>query len=301
MGPESCMGDPLTPHAPERRKADLHLHSTRSDGHWPPERVVEKAARAGVAVMALTDHDSTEGLEEAGRAASRLGLELIPGIEISVDVGTSGERHLLAYGMDPSDAELRRLLAENVVARIERLHRMIEALARDGVKIEASDVLAEAHGNVGRPHVADALVRKGIVRRRQEAFDRWLGDGRNAHVKKINVQADRAIRVVHGAGGVTVLAHPGRRWDPAQIEGLVRDGLDGLEAFHPSNGATQVKALQQMAERWSLLVTGGSDCHGDEEGEQNLRAGSLPVSAAEAVLERVAIRARSGRPGGGPS
>jgi 3',5'-nucleoside bisphosphate phosphatase len=296
----------LKPLAPPRRKADLHLHSTRSDGLWPPERVVEKAARAGVTVMALTDHDSTEGLEEAGRAASRLGLELIPGAEISVDVGTSGERHVLAYGIDPADGELRRAFAENVAARTDRLHRMIEALARDGVRLSAEEVLAETHGNtnVGRPHVADALVRKGVVRRRQEAFDRWLGDGRNAHVPKINLQADRAIRVIHGAGGVAVLAHPGRRWDPAQIEALVREGLDGLEAFHPSNGTAHVKALQQMAERWSLIVTGGSDCHGDEEGESNLRSGAVPVSCAEAVLHRVATRAASRRapaPAGGPA
>lgn len=282
-------------HARERRKSDLHLHSTCSDGLWPPERVVEKAARAGIVAMALTDHDTIEGVPIAARAAAARGIELIPGVEISVDADDGAERHLLGYGIDVADEALSAALAENVAARDERLTRMLAALAREGVHLTADEVRAEAAGNVGRPHVADALVRKGIVRRRQDAFDRWLGDGRCAHVKKKNLDAARAIALVHGAGGVAVLAHPGRRWDPALIERLVRDGLDGLEAWHPSHAPSQVRALEEMASRWSLLLTGGSDCHGDDEGEQNLRSHDVPAEVAGRLLERVALRARSAR------
>lgn len=282
-------------HARERRKADLHLHSTCSDGLWPPARVVEKAARAGISVLSLTDHDSVEGIPEAAAAARELGVELIPGAEISVDLPSGGERHMLAYGFDTADAPLAAALAENVAARTTRLDGMLAALRREGIHLEPADVLAEAGGNVGRPHVADALVRKGIVRRRQEAFDRWLGDGRPAHVKKRNVDSGRAIALVHAAGGIAVLAHPGRRWDPLAIEEMVRAGLDGLECWHPSHGGSQVKAVLEMTQRWNLVATGGSDCHGDEEGEQNLHASSVPLSAAERVLERVAIRAHGSR------
>lgn len=284
----------MTRHSRDGRKADLHLHSTHSDGLWDPERVVEMASRHGVAALSLTDHDTCDGLAAAALACERLAIDFIPGVEISVEHPEAGERHLLAYGIDPAEPALLRALQGNVTGRAERLHRMLDALAGAGVRLDAADVLVHASGSVGRPHVADALVRKGFARSRQEAFDRWLADGKVGHVKKPNVDVAEAIRCVHGAGGVAVLAHPGRRWNPDVIEDLVRMGLDGVEAWHPSHGRTHVRALEDMARRWSLLVTGGSDCHGDAEGQANLRGHHVALSAAEGLAERIAVRARAG-------
>lgn len=276
------------------RRADLHLHSTCSDGLWSPEQVVQRAARAGIGTIALTDHDTLSGLDAAAREATAQGLELIPGVEISVEHPSGGERHVLAYGIDPSDRALRDALDENVAERSARLGRMLDALATVGVRIEPERVHEHAHGTIGRPHVADAMVRQGLCKSRQEAFDRFLGDGRIGHVRKRNLDAARAIAVVHAAGGVAVLAHPGRRWDPALIEDFVRVGLDGLEAWHPSNSASDQRALTSMAQRWGLLLTGGSDCHGDPDGAEMLRTHRVSAEVADRVLERVAS-ARAGR------
>ena len=286
----------------EPARADLHLHSTHSDGLLAPSVVMEMAADAGLSVVALTDHDSLAGLPEARSAATARGLELIPGVEISTRDLRGGERHLLAYGIDPDHEPLRDELARNASSREDRVQAMVDALASVGVRISVEDVLAEAKGSIGRPHVADALVRKGHVRSRQEAFDRWLADGRVAHVAKANIDIAHAIQVVHDAGGVAVLAHPGRRWTPGLVEDLVRVGLDGVEVFHPSNSTAERTALQEMATRWGLLVTGGSDNHGDREGHAAMRAGRVPRELADRVVERVASRAatrdtaRSGSP-----
>ena len=281
---------------PEPGRADLHLHSTESDGLLAPAAVVDLAADFGIEVMSLTDHDTVAGLDEARARAAERGLELVPGVEISTKDPRGIERHLLAYGVDPSHDGLAAMLAENARARGERLEAMAAALASVGAPVSVEEILAEAHGSVGRPHVADALVRKGHVKSRQEAFDRWLADGRVAHVPKGSAEIADAIGVVHAAGGVAVLAHPGRRWDPGLMESLVRDGLDGLEALHPSNSNSERSALEAMAKRWDLLVTGGSDCHGDPDGVAVMREGRVPRALADAVIARVASRcARGGR------
>lgn len=256
--------------------------------------MVAEAARCGITVMALTDHDTCEGLPAAQAAAQCHGLEFIPGVEVSVNHPTGGELHVLGYGLDPSDAALADGMARNRAERDRRVPRMLEALAAAGMPLDADEVRASAKGSVGRPHVADALVRAGHVRSRQEAFDRYLGDGRGACVPKQNLPADEAIALIHGAGGVAVLAHPSRRWSPAVMEALVRSGLDGFEAWHPSNSDSQARQLVDMAARWSLIVTGGSDCHGDREGQSIMRSHHVPASAAAAVLDRAAVRARAG-------
>lgn len=279
---------------PEPARADLHLHSTHSDGLLAPADVMERAADAGLAIVSLTDHDSIDGLPSARRAAAARGLELIPGVEISTRDPRGVERHLLAYGIDPDHEPLRDELARNASSREDRVQAMVDALDGVGVRISVEDVLAEAKGSIGRPHVADALVRRGFVRSRQEAFDRWLADGRVAHVPKGNIDIGHAIDVVHDAGGVAVLAHPGRRWTPGLVEELVRLGLDGVEVHHPSNGAAERMALEEMAARWGLLVTGGSDNHGDREGNAVMRASRIPRELADRVVERVASRAGRG-------
>lgn len=291
MTPLQPLGDRSAP------AADLHLHSRCSDGLLTPTEAMEAAAAANVRHVALTDHDTFAGLEEAGRRARELGLELIPGVEISCNLPEGGERHVLAYGADPEHPGLRDGLARNRAERDRRVDRTLEALATAGVHLTREQIAATAEGaSVGRPHVADALVRAGRVKSRQEAFDRWLGDGKIGHVPRMNIGVAEAIRLVHEAGGVTVLAHPGRRPRPGVIEALLALGLDGLEVLHPANGPEDVKMLNALVERHGLLATGGSDNHGDADGMAALRARRVPARVAEALLERLRTRAaRSGR------
>lgn len=274
----------------ESGRIDLHLHSTHSDGLLAPSDVVDLAVSVGLDVMALTDHDTFAGLPVAAARAAERGIELIAGVEISTNDARGIERHLLAYGVDPEHPGLREEMDLNLRGREDRVQGMVDALATIGVRITADDVLAEAKGSVGRPHVADALVRAGHVKTRQEAFDRWLGDGKVGHVRKRNTDVLHAIQLVHDAGGVAVLAHPGRRWDPAFIEELVRHGLDGVEVHHPTNSATERNALGVMAQRWGLLMTGGSDNHGDREGMNAMKASRVPRALATALLARVEAR-----------
>jgi predicted metal-dependent phosphoesterase TrpH len=286
-------------HRGEAARADLHLHSTRSDGLLEPAAVVDLAADLGLEVVALTDHDTLDGLDEASRQAAVRGLELIRGVEISTRHPRGGERHVLAFGIDVDDEPLRAELERNRRSRKDRVQAMVDRLATVGIQLPAEDVFAEAQGTVGRPHVADALVRAGHVKSRQEAFDRWLGDGRVAHVKKDDVDVRKAIELVHGAGGVAVLAHPGRRWDPTVFEELVRDGLDGFEAIHPTNSAGERKSLEEMAARWGVLVTGGSDNHGDRDGTHVMRTQHVPRALADGVLRRIEQRRLARVSGGG--
>ena len=284
----------------ESGRIDLHLHSTHSDGLLGPSDVVDLAVSVGLDVIALTDHDTFAGLPVAAARAAEVGIELIPGVEISTNDPRGIERHLLAYGIDPQHPALLAEMELNLRGREDRVQGMVDALASVGVHIAVDDVLAEAKGSVGRPHVADALVRAGHVKTRQEAFDRWLADGKVGHVKKRNTDVAHAIQLVHDAGGVAVLAHPGRRWDPAFIEELVRHGLDGVEMHHPTNSATERNALGVMALRWGLLVTGGSDNHGDREGMNAMKASRVPRALATALLERVAARRAPGTAAAAP-
>jgi len=278
------------PHLEREPRADLHLHSTHSDGLLAPARVMEVAASVGLSVVALTDHDTFDGLDDAAAAARTLGLQFIPGVEISTQHPDGGERHLLAYSMDPSHRRMRDAMGANVRARDERLVRMLEALAVVGPRLTVDQVRSEAQGAVGRPHVADALVRLGHVRSRQEAFDRWLGDDRAANVRKASIPLKEAIEIVHDAGGLAVLAHPGRHFDLAQIERTIALGLDGLEAQHPSHSPTQVRALTDLAARCGLFVTGGSDSHGDAVGLRAQRDMRVPAALAEPLAQGPLVR-----------
>jgi len=267
---------------------DLHLHSTHSDGLMRPAEVVETAAREDIGVISLTDHDTTDGLPEASTRAAELKVELIPGIEISCDLPAGGERHLLGYGFDAADADLQAGLVRNLASRRERLDRTVEALGKAGMPLRVEDILAVSTGrSVGRPHVAEALLRAGFVRTRQEAFDRWLGDGKIGHVPRKNLGVEEAIRLLHAAGGVAVLAHPGRKPRSGDIEQLVGFGLDGVEVLHPANRAEDIRVLHEIVERFGLIATGGSDCHGDAEGLALLRARRVPASAAQALMARL--------------
>lgn len=247
-------------------KADLHMHSTASDGVYAPGELMELAAGQGLTHVALTDHDSMAGIPAAREAALRLGLHLIPGVELSC--GAQKEIHILGYGCDPEDAALRAFCARRLLQREARAEAMVERLCALGKPIEMRRVRELAHGAIARPHVARALLEAGHVASVSEAFDRYLKPGKPAYVPKEDVKVEKAVRVIAQAGGVAVLAHPMElKMGETQLMSLVDEwkaqGLAGVEVYHPSAQNNHAAFLAHMARREGLLVTGGSDFHGE--------------------------------------
>jgi predicted metal-dependent phosphoesterase TrpH len=274
--------------------ADLHLHSVHSDGEWTPERLVKAARRAGLAVVALTDHDSIAGLEAMARAGEKAGVRTVSGVELST--WSEADIHLLAYGFTGGESALTDLLASARVARRDRAERMVERLADLGVPVTWDSVMRQAgDGAIGRPHVARALIDAGHAGSFREVFDRWLGDGKPACVDKMRVRPERAIEVVHAAGGVCVAAHPGIRGAPATLDPLVEAGLDGVEVRHPLHGRKTEAAYDEYARSHGLARTGGSDFHGPG-GPVEVGTVTAPAEWTEDLLERIERRRLADRP-----
>jgi predicted metal-dependent phosphoesterase TrpH len=244
--------------------ADFHLHSTASDGVHSPTWVMETAARRGVRVLSLTDHDTTEGLAEAQRAADRLRLRLIPGMEISTDVGKV-DAHLLAFGFDPGAKELQDFMANMRDGRKQRLTTMVRILGEYGMPILESRVLEIAgEASVGRPHVARALVEAGHVANVQEAFDLWLGNGKPADVNRERLDPADSIDLVHRHGGVVFIAHPifmGEDYS-APVAQLAGWRADGIETYYKHYPPEVVAYHEALAREHDLARSGGSDYHG---------------------------------------
>jgi predicted metal-dependent phosphoesterase TrpH len=215
---------------------DLHLHSTASDGSYPPETVVAMAERNGVRVLALTDHDSIDGIPDAEARAKGAGIRVLSGVELSVSE-SEFDVHLLAYGFDPTDKGLVAALKQYRDSRHERARKILARLKGLGIRIAMEDVEEIAHGGaLGRPHVAEALMGGGHVETFHEAFQRYLGHHAPAYVPKRAVKLEEAVSVVRDAGGVTVLAHPGTLNRDHLITGWARRGLDGIEVWHSKHG-----------------------------------------------------------------
>jgi len=256
--------------------ADLHLHSHYSDGSFPPAEVVRRAKVAGLAAIALTDHDTVDGLPEFLAAASAAGLTAIPGVELSVNEGDR-EIHLLGYLIRWEDPALRAALARFAAERRERAAAILSSLHALGVRLPMTAVDdAAGRGTLGRPHVAAALVEAGIVGSVQEAFARYLGRGKPAYVPRTGLTAAEAIALVRTAGGIPVLAHPVRSGVLGEVPRLARVGLRGLEAYHTGQDPADTLAVCRAAEAHGLLLTGGSDCHGEMKGEPLLGRVRLP-------------------------
>ncbi|MEW6058773.1 MAG: PHP domain-containing protein [Actinomycetota bacterium] len=246
---------------------DLHAHTNRSDGTFTPREVVRLAAERGLEVVAITDHDTVEGLDEAAMAGSELGVEVVPGVELSAEyLGTSV--HVLCYWMDPENREFRAELRRLLDSRLRRGELMVERLRALGHPISFDRVREIAGGgNVVRPHVAQAMVEAGVVATEQEAFDRFISDGGPAHVPKHALDPVDAVGLIRRAGGVCVLAHPGM-WGVQSsvpddlIEAMAGAGMGGLEVDHPDHAPEQRAYYGGVADRLGLVRTGGSDCHG---------------------------------------
>lgn len=279
-----------------RGTIDLHMHSTASDGSDAPEAVVALAERNGVRVIALTDHDCLDGIPPAAARAEAAGIRLIPGVELSVhEEGT--DVHLLAYGFEPTDPAFVAAIARYREARRERARKILARLKGLGIRIPLETVEEIAQGGaLGRPHVAEALLRGGFVETFNEAFQRYLGTHAPAYVAKAIVRLEEASQVVREAGGVTVLAHPGTLNRDHLIPGWARRGLDGIEVWHSKHDPAAIARYRDYARIHGLLMTGGSDYHGERTPSVTIGSVAIPESILPPMDE--AFRARRPTPSG---
>lgn len=250
-----------------RRFIDLHMHSSASDGAYAPAKLMNMAADRGLAAVALTDHDSVDGLAESARAAAERGLEFVPGIELAARHGRH-EVHLLGLFIDPAQSTVLEALAGVRERRHVRNRAIIARLGSLGVRIDYDELARRMpHASIGRPHIADELVRLGTVHDRQQAFARFLGAGAAAYVPRELSSSGEVIALIHAAGGVAVVAHPGRleHGSSLELETLIRAladrGLDGLEVIHSDHSPAQHELLGAIARRAGLALSGGSDFH----------------------------------------
>jgi len=273
---------------------DLHLHTTASDGTCSPSELVVRARAAGLSVIAITDHDTTAGSLAACAAAREAGLTLVPGIEISA-VADGRDVHMLGYFVDPESAALAAFLETQRTERLRRVREIAERLAVLGFPIDVEAILAAAGRGrtVGRPQIADALVRAGHAASRDDAFSRFLEFGAPAFVPRRGAQPAHAIAVVHAAGGVVSMAHPALTRRDDLIPALAAAGLDALEARHSDHDADAEAKYRAMAASLGVLTTAGSDYHGDS-GRRAARLGSVAMAAGEfTALQRAAERRRA--------
>lgn len=270
------------------RRVDLHLHTTASDGLLSPAEVVMRAAKLGLAVIAITDHDTIAGVGAAMAAAEAVGgIEVIPGVEINTDV-PHGEVHILGYFIDREDAELARRLEHLRASRVARARGMVAKLAALGIAISFERVSElAAGGTIGRPHVAQAIVEAGYVSSPTEAFAHYIGRDGPAYVEREKILPEDAVGLVARASGLPVLAHPS---DIANLEDLlprlVESGLVGLEAYYSGYSADTTDYLLGLARKHDLIATGGSDYHGGAKASFDAELGivAVPYAAAEQLF-----------------
>ncbi len=274
---------------------DLHIHSTTSDGTMNPVELVHYAHKKGLSAIAITDHDTIEGVEQAIAAGGRVGIEVIPGIELSVKYGNHNV-HLLGYLFDCHHRELQRALEQLQAGRMERNKKILIKLGRLGFTLHLHELEKSAGtGQTGRPHIARLMVEKGYVQSMDEAFAKFLGQEGLAYTSRFIYEVEEAIDLIQQAGGIAVLAHP------LQLDKSVEDlddamrqlgemGLDGVEVYYPNHSRSFRKRLIALAEKYGLLMTGGSDYHGSIRPGTSLAGGknvSVPAQLLVAMKQRV--------------
>lgn len=281
------------------RYADLQLHSTASDGSDPPSEVVRRAHDKGFAAIAITDHDTLGGVAEAMEAATALGIELIPACEISTLDADERQVDMLGYGVALDDAAFGHMLRSLRDGRFARAWGMVQKLNEFGYHVSFDRVVAIAGGteNIGRPHVAKAMVEAGIVAEVKAAFTpELILDGGRCYVQRVKVSPADAIAAIHAAGGVAVAAHPGRTGlTDDEVAQFVAWGLDGIEAYYSQHSEDQTAHFLALAERHGLLVTGGSDDHGDINEGRLMGRIRLPYEHVERLKDAIAQRGATRR------
>lgn len=256
--------------APEEQRVDLHTHSTASDGTFSPAELVRLAKDLGLRAVAITDHDTVAGVPEALKAGRELGIEVVPGIEISADYLDTGA-HILGYFVDPDSPALQEVIDWFIAERVTRNQAIVDKLAAAGYPISIPE-LREKFPNtmLGRPHIGQLLMEKGYIGSVSEAFDRWLDDGKPYFVERKHLPAEDAIRLINQSGGVAVIAHPLEYgYDRAGIEQLIQNGLAlgavGVECHYSGYTAQEEAMLEGFAKARGMVITGGSDFHGDRK------------------------------------
>lgn len=268
--------------------ADLHLHTSFSDGTYSPEELTAHGHRYKLAAMALTDHDTVEGCERMGKACKEVGIEFIPGTELTAELYTD-ELHLLGYFLDIRCPKLLAEIAKFQKGRQERILEMVARLNAHKIPLSAEAVFAVANcRSPGRPHVGRALVKAGYCTSMDEAFERFLKRNRPAFVPKTKISALHAIELIHNAGGLAVMAHPGLNRSDELIPQLVEAGLDGIECFHSKHSSADSQRYLRIASKYNLLITGGSDCHGMSKGKPLIGGVKIPYEYIEKLKARKA-------------
>ena len=270
---------------------DLHLHTCFSDGTYTPEELASEAQRAGLKAIALTDHDTMEGCPRLATACSTFGIEFIPACEFTAELGDV-EIHLIGYFLDSENARLKVELVRFQEVRQQRIREMVDRLNHLGIPLRTDAVFRLANCRApGRPHVARTLVSEGLCSSLDEAFDRFLKKGKPAWVPKFKMSALAAIELIHEAGGLAVLAHPGLNRTDEVIPQVIEAGLDGLECFHTKHSTSMTEHYLQIAEANRLLVTGGSDCHGMSKGKPLIGTIKVPYQYVESLRDAYHKRA----------
>lgn len=270
---------------------DLHTHSTASDGSMSPRELVRHAKEKGLLAVALTDHDTIDGVEEALEEGAKIGIEVIAGVETSVDF--SPEMHILGYFFGDTYKNMEPTLEKLRINRTERNPKMVEKLNSLGFDITMEEVRAEAKGNiVARPHMASVLMKKGYVKSIQEAFEKYIADGKPAFVKKDKLTPEECIEAITKAGGIPVLAHPiflDLSWAKLDelVARLVKAGLKGIEAYYVENKGNDTGNLLRLAIKYGIIATGGSDFHGSFKPDIEIGVGKGKLRVPYEVLENI--------------
>lgn len=282
---------------------DLHVHTTSSDGTYSPRQVVRLAAKRNITALAITDHDTVDGVTAAVDEGNNQGVEVISGVELSAQ-SDFGILHILGYFVSPDHPELIKKLSTLKQLRDDRTAKILEKLADRGIHIPIEEVNEEAgEGVTGRPHIARAMLTRGLVSHLQEAFDRYLKKGATCYVAKAKLPAEEAIQLIKGSGGLAVLAHPYSMFDrgPDELERLLKtlilQGLDGVEVLYPRHSREQTKFFRKLAQKYQLVETGGTDFHGDNKPDIQLGFvpghPPLPYSIVENLKDRHALTSSS--------
>jgi len=273
--------------------ADLHLHTNFSDGTFTPEELVVQAQKNGLVCIALTDHDTVEGCARTAAACAPVKIEFIPGTELTAEHDDT-EVHLLGYFLDTQNSVLLEEIGRFQAVRKQRIYEMVSRINELGVPLEVEKVFELANcQSPGRPHVARALVKAKLVRNLDDAFERFLKKGRPAWVPKSKMSARQGVDLIHQAGGLAVMAHPGLNRTDEIIPALVDAGLDGIECYHSKHSSTLTARYLEFAEKFNLLVTGGSDCHGFSKIRPLIGSVRLPYERVELLKTKVAALKQS--------
>ena len=249
-------------------KIDLHTHTNYSDGFNSPRELIDKARKKGIEVLSITDHDNLAAIKEATEYGKEVGMEIIPGVEISSDI-MDREIHILGYFVEPGNSEIEHYLEFFREERLKRADRIVRKLNLLGISLKLDDVLNIAKNSaVGRPHIAQAMVEHGFINSYFEAFNKYIGNGCIAQEKKVHVSPRSAFKIINDSGGLSFIAHPGNMPEHILKE-LIDSGVDGIEVIHPSHTPSIVRFYKGITNEYFLLESGGSDYHGGKREDDN--------------------------------